>query len=510
MKKRGAQNSGGHGKGNRSGAQNHGNSTSARHFIFCTGIENSYPVITTKQGKRLRRDGMRMSDHYNRWQEDFQLVQDLGITFLRYGPPYYTCHQGPMKYDWSFSDKTFKRLRQMQIHPIADLCHFGVPDWIGDFQNPEWPPLFADYCREFAKRFDWVRFFTPVNEIYVCARFSAELGWWNEQLESHRAFVTALKHMCRANLLAEEAILEVQPHALFVQSESSEYFHAGTPQAQGKADFYNQFRFLALDLSYGNDVNGTMYEFLADNGLSREEYHWFLEHGRKMRPHCVMGNDYYITNEHEVIDAQGHTEPSGEIFGYYVITKQYFDRYRLPVMHTETNRKNDAEASAWLWKEWSNVLRLRRDGVPILGFTWYSLLDQTDWDTALREDNHRINPLGLYDLDRNIRKVGEAYKTLIAQWHSELPLQSMSRDMYLTAHDMRKEEKPHVTPKEFSHVEQLKRQRLDIEGSHAARSRAGQQPTNAGKRKEGLQGKGRGGSNQGRAGRSKGQTKKFP
>jgi beta-glucosidase/6-phospho-beta-glucosidase/beta-galactosidase len=450
-------------------------STSARHFIFCTGIENSYPVITTPDGHRLRRDGMKLSDHYHRWREDFGLVQDLGITFLRYGPPYYRCHVGPMRYDWSFPDKTFARLREMQIHPITDLCHFGVPDWVGGFQDPEWPLLFADYCRVFAERFPWVRFYTPVNEIFVCARFSAELGWWNEQLRSDRAFVTALKHMCKANLLAEQAILEVQPEALFIQSESSEYFHAGSPQAQGASDFLNQKRFLSLDLSYGSDVTATMYEFLLDNGMSRDEYHWFLRHGQSMRPHCVMGNDYYITNEHEVVDGGGRMEPSGEIFGYYVITKQYFDRYRLPVMHTETNRKNEDEAPAWLWKEWSNVLRLRRDGVPILGFTWYSLLDQTDWDTALREDNHRINPMGLYDLDRKIRKVGEAYRLLIRQWRKELPLQSMSRDMYLTAHDVDPPEPKPLSPAEAGRVNEEKHRPLRIEARSRSRDQAAEQ-----------------------------------
>jgi len=29
-------------------------------------------------------------------------------------------------------------------------------------------------------------------------------------------------------------------------------------------------------------------------------------------------------------------------------------------------------------------------GVPILGFTWYSLTDQVDWDTALRENGGRV------------------------------------------------------------------------------------------------------------------------
>ncbi|HLL29575.1 MAG TPA: hypothetical protein VK403_01135, partial [Allosphingosinicella sp.] len=78
----------------------------------------------------------------------------------------------------------------------------------------------------------------------------------------------------------------------------------------------------------------------------------------------------------------------------------------------------------WLWKEWANVLRVRNTGVPVVGFTWYSLTDQVDWDTALRETNGNVNPLGLYDLDRNIRAVGTAYKKLISDWRDVLPASS--------------------------------------------------------------------------------------
>jgi hypothetical protein len=168
-----------------------------------------------------------------------------------------------------------------------------------------------------------------------------------------------------------------------------------------------------------------MYEYLLDNGMTREEYHFFLNN--RMKQHCILGNDYYYTNEHRV-SADGSTCASGEIFGYNEITRQYYDRYRLPVMHTETNIRegvNGDEAVNWLHKEWANVLRVRNDGIPVLGFTWYSLIDQVDWDVALREDNGTVNPLGLFDLDRNIRNVGKAYKTLIADWRDVLPTQSV-------------------------------------------------------------------------------------
>jgi hypothetical protein len=45
---------------------------------------------------------------------------------------------------------------------------------------------------------------------------------------------------------------------------------------------------------------------------------------------------------------------------------------------------------------------------------------------ARAEDAGRVNPLGLYDLDRKIRPVGGAYRTLIRQWREILPTQSYS------------------------------------------------------------------------------------
>jgi len=387
-------------------------------FMFATGVENSYPTIALADGRRKRVDEMEKCGHYQRWEEDFHLVRDLGIEYLRYGPPYYSTHVGAGRYDWEFTDRTFSMLRTLQITPIVDLCHFGVPDWIGDFQNPDWPALFAEYAKAFAQRFPWVRYFTPINEIFIAALFSARYGWWNERLSNDRAFVTALKHLCQANVRAMLAILEVQPAAVFIQSESSEYFHAEGPSCLAEADRLNERRFLALDLSYSVPVNVTMYQFLLDNGMTRSEYEWFA--APHVKASCVMGNDYYVTNEH-LVHNDGSTSGSGEIFGYYVITRQYFERYRLPVMHTETNLHDVEKAPEWLKKQWANVLRLRQDGVTIVGFTWYSLTDQVDWDSALRNDAGHVNPLGLYDLDRRIRPVGEAYRSLITEWRNTLP-----------------------------------------------------------------------------------------
>jgi beta-glucosidase/6-phospho-beta-glucosidase/beta-galactosidase len=390
-------------------------------FMFATGIEASCPTIRRRDGSRHRVDEYAKTGHYERWREDLELVRELGIPFLRYGPSYYRAHTGPGRYDWSFADETIVTLPALGITPIIDLCHFGVPDWVGDFQNPDWPVQFGEYAGAFARRYPWVRFYTPVNEIFICATFSAQYGWWNECLTSDRAFVTALKHLCQANVRAMQAIVASVPDAVFIQSESSEYFHPEHPCCIAQARAHNEKRFLALDLSYGHPVSLSTYEYLMDNGMTDAEYRWFGTN--PVSAHCIMGTDYYATNEHH-IHANGTISPSGEIFGYYVLARQYHDRYRLPVMHTETNIASPG-AVAWLEKEWANIVRLKQDGVPVVGFTWYSLTDQVDWDSALREDAGRVAPLGLVDLDRKVRPVGRRYQRLIADWRQIMATNSM-------------------------------------------------------------------------------------
>ncbi len=383
-------------------------------FMFASGVENSAPTIGHG---RIRRDQMEECGHYRHWRTDFALASRLGIRTLRYGLPPHRCWLGPGRYDWDFADQAFGELRRLGIAPIADLCHFGVPDWVGNFQNPDFPALFARYAGDFARRYPWICLYTPVNEMYVCARFSALYGLWNEQQASDRAFVTALSLLVKANVLAMHAILAVRPDALFIQSESSEYFHASVPQAVPLADARNLRRFLSLDLNYGLPLEPELRAYVLDNGLSDDDCRFFEDHA--VRAHCILGSDYYRSNEHHV-DADGGMRPADELLGFAAIVREYVERYRLPLMHTETNRDQGPagdEASAWLQRQWTLLRGLMRAGVQTVGFTWYSLTDQVDWDIELREQRGRVNPRGLFDLERNIRPVGRAYGELIANWN---------------------------------------------------------------------------------------------
>ena len=60
-------------------------------------------------------------------------VEEIGIRFLRYGPPLHRTHLGPDRYDWRFADETFAERVAFRIDclPIAQIA-YGV-----DTDQPE-------------------------------------------------------------------------------------------------------------------------------------------------------------------------------------------------------------------------------------------------------------------------------------------------------------------------------------------------------------------------------------
>jgi len=169
-------------------------------------------------------------------------------------------------------------------------------------------------------------------------------------------------------------------------------------------------------LLYAVPVRADVYTHLIDHGMSREEYTWFMNQNVSSR--AVLGIDYYKWNE-KLINSEGKPEVLGELFGWYVITSQYYQRYKRPVMHTETNCPDANEAPGWLWRQWHNFQLIRQNGVPVVGFTWYSLQDQVDWNVGLRSALGNVFPVGLYDLNRDPRPVAQAYKYLVNMFRDE-------------------------------------------------------------------------------------------
>ncbi|HYN90166.1 MAG TPA: hypothetical protein VER55_16645, partial [Ardenticatenaceae bacterium] len=88
--------------------------------------------------------------------------------------------------------------------------------------------------------------------------------------------------------------------------------------------------------------------------------------------------------------------------GFAELIEDFYQRYRAPILITETSAKGSHEVRArWLHSSVATIKQLRSDGVPVYGYTWFPLTTMIDW--AYRKgrrplEEYRIE-LGLYSLN---------------------------------------------------------------------------------------------------------------
>jgi hypothetical protein len=146
-----------------------------------------------------------------------------------------------------------------------------------------------------------------------------------------------------------------------------------------------------------------MYEYLLDNGMTREEYHFFLNNN--LKHHCIMGNDYYQTNEHYV-SADGSTRRPARSSATPSLPTSTTTATACrsctprPTCARALRRRSRALAAQGMGERAAGAQQRRAARRLHLVFA-----DRPGrLGHALRENNGNVNALGLFDLDRKIRR----------------------------------------------------------------------------------------------------------
>jgi hypothetical protein len=347
-------------------------------FLFASAIDPSCPTLAG--GARL--DQLDRTGHYARWEEDLDRARVLGLDALWYGAPYYRAHLAPDHHDWECVEEPLFRLRDLGVEVIADLCRFGVPSWLGGFQDPAFPVLFAEYARAFARRFPWVRCFTPVSDILQCAAASALHGEWNECERSDSAFVRALRNLCMAHELAVEALLGERPGALIVHREGSAPAPPdGTEAAQDGR--WDALRHLALDLTLGHELAPGAGAYLQRHGVPSNELSFFREARAADRRWLGVSAPAAAHARHQ--------------------------RPLLPLAGAGDGRA----AMPALRAAWGASLALHAGGAPVHGFAWTALTDSVGWERGASVAGNAVRADGLCTHTRHVSALGEEFAALM-------------------------------------------------------------------------------------------------
>lgn len=386
--------------------------TDPETFIWATGIEDTFITAPwPKTGRTL--DEYELTGHYERWHADLGLIREIDVHAARYGIPWHRIQPRRGAWEWDFVDRTVDRLLALQIEPIIDLVHYGLPPWIEDaYLNRDFPSYMADYAARVAERLRGRVFaYTPLNEPRITAWYCGRLGWWPPHRRGWRGFVAVMLGVCRGIVETVRTLGTLDPEILIAHVDATDLYVSKLPEFEAEAHHRQEIVFLALDLVSGRVRPGhSLWSWLIMQGATEADLGWFHE---RAIPLPLVGINLYpmFTYKEARRTAGGGLRWAMRYAGADIVEKLgrlYWQRYQAPVFISETASVGSvARRRAWLDDSVAAVKRLREEGVPLVGYTWWPLFALVTW--AYRQGNqppeYYLKQMGLWDLDAKLERL---------------------------------------------------------------------------------------------------------
>lgn len=377
---------------------------------FGVGIEDTF-VPQTRPGERPL-DEYALTEHYEWWHSDLGLAAEVGAEFIRWGIPWYRINPEPREWSWTWLDAVMARFAELGIRPVIDLVHYGTPEWLeGEFSNPDYPKRVAEYAVAVAERYaDTVTDYTPVNEAMIHARFCGELGYWPPYLTGEEGLTRMVAALTDGFVRTQHGIREVLgERATFVHVEAtSRYVGDVDGDHADKVRLLQHQRYVVEDLVTGRVTDQhPLTEHLLAHGFPAALLDRLLTD--PARPD-VLGVNYYPRHSTTLVqdgvwNAGGFVDPAPQrddgTAGLEEVLRDYAERYGAPVALTETCVTGTvSERVRWLDESVELLCRLRHEGLPIVGYTWWPLFDMYEWTYrhAQTPRSRSLLTMGLWDL----------------------------------------------------------------------------------------------------------------
>ena len=334
-------------------------------------------------------------DFRHRYKQDIALAKGLGAKVYRIGIEWSRLEPKPGQSDaaeWAYYDDVVKTIKAAGMRPMLTIDHWVYPGWVvhqGGWSNPQTVDDWTQNANRVADRFAWADpLWVVINE--PDSYLGIEMLMYG--VSADQAPVLA-DRMAQANNNAYDHIHKVQPGAMVTSNI------AYVPGSEDKIDalFLDKMRFDYVGVDYyyptglppGKDITA-----LADdpsmlaaartpwlNPIQPEGVYYALRHFARRYP----GKPLYIVEN-------GMPTDDGK-----------------PRADGITRAQQIRDTVYW-------VQRAKRDGMPVIGYNYWSLTDNYEWGSYRPR-------FGLYTVDVRtdpalVRKPTDgvaAYKEVIAQ-----------------------------------------------------------------------------------------------
>ena len=328
----------------------------------------------------------RACDHYNRFEEDFNLAKAMHNNTHRFSIEWSRIEPEEGKFDKEAIEhyrQVIWSLKKREIEPFVSLWHWTMPVWFVEkaaFENRKNIKYFVRFCERIVKEFkNDVKFWIVLNEPEIYSSQSYLKGQWPPQKKNFFSYLKVLKNLIRTHRSVFGAIKQIDNQAQIGIAKNNVYFEGWLASI---ADWWWNLLFLNFIKNY-QDFIGLNYYF-----------------------HYRIKELKFNQNKNEKTSDLGW-----EIYpdGIYYVLKE-LKKYQKPIYITENGLADakDEKREKFIKEHLYWIHKAIQEGVDVCGYFYWSLLDNFEWDKGFWP-RFGLVEIDYQTLERKIRPSAQEY-----------------------------------------------------------------------------------------------------
>ncbi len=330
-------------------------------------------------------------DHYGRYEKDFEYIKALNLNAFRFGVEWSRIE--PEEGEWNEKElkhyrNYIKELQNQGIEPLLNIWHWTVPVWFsekGGFAKAGNLRYWARFVEKIAVDLDLAQlnYIVTLNEPNVYVGRSYIEGAWPPQERNVLKATWVYINLVRAHKIAYRILKKIDPSLQIGIAAQLANIQAKRPHH--------------------------ILDQIATKWMRFIWNWWFLNRIRHYQD--FVGFNYYFTDYYSSFWRHSPDVPRNDLGWYmepeglYPITLRVWAHYKKPVIVTENGvaDMHDQHREWWLAETIIAMERALSEGVELVGYFHWSLLDNFEWADGWWPKFGLISVDREHDMKRHVR-----------------------------------------------------------------------------------------------------------
>lgn len=381
------------------------------------GIENTDWAKAAREG-RVPVCG-RACDHYNRFEEDFDIAKTLGHNAHRFSLEWARIEPEEGRFDEHEIEHyrtVIQALKQRGMRPFVTLWHFTLPLWFsesGGFEREDAAKIFARYAGFVAEKLgEEIEGISTMNEPIVFSSNGYLRGTWPPFYRFALTDLIAITNSGKS--------YEARPSRGI--SPVIRYFKVQNTLARAHNAAYDAIKEVNqhIDVSIVKHVIMFRSNWNPVNKLIAyfANWQWTYRFMKRVYKKCdSIGLNYYFYKKFGDTEVYKKTDMDWDFVPeaiYHAL--KLLSRYQKPLFVSEAGLADadDSDRAEYIKKQVEATWQAIQDGVDVRGHMYWSLLDNYEWALGF-EKRFGLIEIDYNTLERKIRPSAYVYKKICEQ-----------------------------------------------------------------------------------------------